>query len=62
MDRFRGDLVLIDSNRGGEEGAGGGGGSGFGAPRQERPRGGGGGSAPSWEPAKGGDLDDEIPF
>ena len=25
-------------------------------------RSGGGGGAPSWEPAKGGDLDDEIPF
>ena len=73
IDRFRGDLVLIDSNRGGEEGAAGdfggersggnagrGGGNGFGGGRQERAKSGGG---QSWEPARGGgDLDDEIPF
>jgi len=68
--RFRGELVLIDSQRG-EEGAmaeaGGGGGAyrerSAPAPRAATsgaPRGGGGG--PSWEAPKGGDLDDEIPF
>ncbi|AQS88642.1 single-strand DNA binding protein Ssb [Neoasaia chiangmaiensis NBRC 101099] len=66
IDRFRGDLVLIDSNRGGESDAGGGYDS---PPRQlNAPRGGGnapsrGGSGGSggWD-APGGDLDDEIPF
>ena len=70
--RFRGELVLIDSQRG-EEGAmaeaGGGGGAyrerSAPAPRAATsgaPRGGGGGGGPSWEAPKGGDLDDEIPF
>lgn len=67
--RFKGDLVLIDSNRGEEGGSSSygersGGGGGYGAPRQDRPqRGGGGGS--SWDAGGGGaatDLDDEIPF
>jgi single-strand DNA-binding protein len=75
---FRGELVLLDSNRG-EEGAGGYsggaeggsvGGGGY-APRERapagvtRPSGGaarGGASGPSWDAPKGGDLDDEIPF
>ncbi|AOX20615.1 single-stranded DNA-binding protein [Kozakia baliensis] len=69
LDRFRGELVLIDSNRGGESEAGGGYESG--PPRQlNAPRGGGGmsqpqrsggGSGGGWD-APGGDLDDEIPF
>ena len=74
---FRGELVLLDSNRG-EEGAGGysggseGGAMGGGAaytPRERAPaaaRPGGaarsGTSGPSWDAPKGGDLDDEIPF
>ncbi|MGY6769268.1 single-stranded DNA-binding protein [Komagataeibacter sp. NFXK3] len=75
IDRFRGELVLLDSNRGGDAGGGddmgggygGGGGGGYSAParsqpqpqRNERPAGGGGG----WDaPAGGSDLDDEIPF
>lgn len=64
--RFRGELVLIDSQRG-EEGAmaeAGGGGYQQRAPAQ-RPAAASaarGGSAPSWEAPKGGDLDDEIPF
>ncbi len=61
--RFRGELVLIDSNRGEEAPMGEGGGS-----RSERAPvarsggGAGGGGAPSWDAPKGGDLDDEIPF
>jgi single-strand DNA-binding protein len=67
IQRFRGELVLLDSQRGEEGGMGeGGGGSGYrerasAAPRAAvggTPRGGG----PSWEAPKGGDLDDEIPF
>jgi single-strand DNA-binding protein len=71
LGRFRGELVLIDSQRG-EEGAmaeGGGGGGYQRAPAQQRPaaaggspRSGGGSGGPSWEAPKGGDLDDEIPF
>ena len=63
IDRFRGDLTLLDSRRGGEEEGGGYGG----APRQVSPprataapaR-----SAPSggWDAPGNSDLDDEIPF
>jgi single-strand DNA-binding protein len=69
--RFRGDLVLIDSQRG-EEGAMADAGGGYQqrAPAQRPAAGGpagggasrGGSGAPSWEAPKGGDLDDEIPF
>ncbi|MBV9247637.1 MAG: single-stranded DNA-binding protein [Acetobacteraceae bacterium] len=65
--RFRGELVLLDSNRG-EEGAsfGGEGSTGFNRDRQPAARPAGvpsrPGSAPSWDAPKGGDLDDEIPF
>jgi len=78
IDRFRGDLVLIDSNRGGDGdggGYGGGGGGGYGrddgAPRQiGAPRGGTGGGGGSsrggnsggWDAPSDNDLDDEIPF
>ena len=71
VDRFRGELTLLDSNRGGDEGGfsggGEGGGYGGGSPRQpaaarQPARGGGGGGAPSWEPNRSGDLDDDIPF
>jgi len=78
IDRFRGDLTLIDNNRGGEEEGGGGGGYGGGsAPRQvsgpsrggSSSAGGSGGrsgppSGPSggWDAPGGSDLDDEIPF
>ncbi len=55
IERFRGDLVLIDSNRG-EEGASG---EFRGAPARAPAGGSGGGRAPSWEAPKGGDLDDE---
>jgi single-strand DNA-binding protein len=66
LDRFRGELVLLDSNRG-EEGAtaGGFGGrqqeGGYGGGRQSVPAGGGGGG---WDAGgkAGMDLDDEIPF
>jgi single-strand DNA-binding protein len=65
IQRFRGDLVLLDSQRGedGSTGESGGGyrerasasarGSTAGAPRN---------SGPAWEAPKGGSLDDEIPF
>ncbi|GAN55807.1 single-stranded DNA-binding protein [Tanticharoenia sakaeratensis] len=69
LDRFRGELVLLDSNRGGESEGGG-----YDAAPAPRQLGGGGGrsSAPAprsaggsggWD-APGGDhdLDDEIPF
>jgi single-strand DNA-binding protein len=69
LGQFRGELVLIDSQRSEEGGAAEGGGGGYQrAPAQQRPAasGGaarsGGGGAPSWEAPKGGDLDDEIPF
>ncbi|HET8997260.1 MAG TPA: single-stranded DNA-binding protein [Acetobacteraceae bacterium] len=65
--RFRGELVLIDSQRGEEGGMGeGSGGGGYNRDRApaSRPAGGGGrpSGGPSWEAPKGGDLDDEIPF
>ena len=68
--RFRGELVLLDSNRGEEggmsEGGGGGGWNQQRAPAAAAPRAASGGGArssgPSWEAPKGGDLDDEIPF
>ena len=63
--RFRGELVLIDSNRGEDAGgaAEGGGYRSERAPAAARPSGGGGGGGgPSWDAPKGGDLDDEIPF
>ena len=66
--RFRGELVLIDSQRGEDTGMGESGGSGGGyrdrAPAA-RPAAGGAGrpsGGPSWDAPKGGDLDDEIPF
>ncbi len=75
LKNFRGELVLLDSNRGGEDGdsaySGGGESSGGGynrdrAPAARAPAGGGGArpasSGPSWDAPKGGDLDDEIPF
>jgi single-strand DNA-binding protein len=65
IERFRGELVLIDSNRGEDGGAGysGGESGGFRSAPAARPaaRTPAGAGAPSWEPA-GGDLDDEIPF
>ena len=68
LGQFRGELVLIDSQRGEEGGMAEGGGGGYQqrAPAQRpaaagsAPRSGAGG--PSWEAPKGGDLDDEIPF
>ena len=78
IDRFRGELVLLDSNRGGEGGEGGGygggnGGGGYGGgggggssrPAQaprSAPPAGGGGGG-GWDAPSGGSaLDDEIPF
>jgi single-strand DNA-binding protein len=59
ISRFRGELTLLDSR---SEGGGG-----DYTPRERAPAvaarpAAGGGRAPSWEPPKGGDLDDEIPF
>jgi single-strand DNA-binding protein len=60
IDRFKGDLTLLDSNRGEEGGMTEGGGFRDRAPAT-RPAASGGGR-PSWDAPKGGDLDDEIPF
>ncbi len=69
LQRFRGELTMLDGRGGGEGGYGGEGG-GYRSDRAPTSRpaaapaargGGGGGGGPSWEPA-GGDLDDEIPF
>jgi len=77
LKNFRGELVLLDSNRGEEGGSYGGGseggsvGGGGYAPRERAPAGvarPSGAAArpatgsPSWDAPKGGDLDDEIPF
>lgn len=58
LDRFRGELTLLDSNRDGGSEEGGGSSQGrTGAARQPATAGAGGGG---WSPA--GDMDDEIPF
>jgi single-strand DNA-binding protein len=58
LQRFRGELQILDSNRG----EGGGAGAGMGdEPGAGVPAGGGGGGAPRPQ-RKGGDLDDDIPF
>ncbi len=57
LQRYRGELTLLGRGGGDSEG----GYSRNTSPRAEPARGGGGG-APSWEPAGGSDLDDEIPF
>ena len=58
LQRFRGELQILDSNRG----EGGGAGAGMGdEPGAGAPAGGGGGGAPR-AARKGGDLDDDIPF
>jgi single-strand DNA-binding protein len=70
ISRFRGELVLIDSQRGeetsmGEPGGASGGGYRERAPAAARPAAAGGAprsGGPSWDAPKGGDLDDEIPF
>jgi len=71
IDRFRGELTLLDSKGAGDEAGGGFGESGgfqpraSSAPRERAPAGGnaGRGGSPSWDaPRGGGDLDDEIPF
>ncbi len=64
---YRGELVLIDSNRGEDAGSYGNGDSNSfrTAPAARTPArtpAGAGAGGPSWEPAGGGDLDDEIPF
>lgn len=68
IQRFRGELTLLDSRGGGGGGDDMGGGMGGGyqpreraaAPAAQRS---GGGARPSWDaPKGGGDLDDEIPF
>jgi single-strand DNA-binding protein len=69
VDRFRGELTLLDSNRdGGDAPSYGDEGGGFqsrsSGPRERAPAGAGrSGGSPSWDaPRGGGDLDDEIPF
>ncbi len=58
--RFRGELTLLDGRGGG--GAGAEDESGGYAPRQPAAVRSGGGRQGGWEPKKGGDLDDDIPF
>ncbi len=63
--RYRGELTLLDSRAGGGRDGGepGGDEGGYAArPQAARQPARGGGGAPSWEPNKGGDLDDDIPF
>ena len=68
VDRFRGELTLLDSNRDGGDvpsfgDEGGGSQSRSSASRERAPAGGRSSGAPSWDaPRGGGDLDDEIPF
>jgi single-strand DNA-binding protein len=66
LQKFRGELTMLDTRNAGGEGGGyeGGGGGGRTPPGTSMPRGGGSSGGASWEaPAKGGsDLDDEIPF
>ena len=59
LQRFRGELTMLDT-RG--EGGGGGGDYGGGGGGGGYSSGGGGGGGPSGGPPSGGDLDDEIPF
>ena len=59
LQRFRGELQILDSNR--EGGGGGGGGMGEEPGGGGPPSGGGGGGAPP-RARKGGELDDDIPF
>ncbi len=60
--RFKGELVLLDSNRGEEGGMGESGGYRERPPAQRATTGASRSSGPSWDAPKGGDLDDEIPF
>src|SRR6185437_10481922 len=65
VDRFRGELTLLDSGRSEEGGASEGGGYGRergGAPPQQRGGGGARSGGGGWDAPRGGDLDDEIPF
>jgi len=67
LQRFRGELTLLDGKSGGESGASGGGDSYGGRDYDEAPRGGGNSSGPAKKPAFGGgnfsdDLDDDVPF
>lgn len=58
LQRFRGELQMLDSR-----GSGGGGGGGLGESQDDYgSSGGGGGGGRDFSPAGGGDLDDEIPF
>jgi len=62
---FRGELTLLDSNRGEDGAVGEGGGYRERAPAAQRATAGAAtsrGGGPSWDAPKGGDLDDEIPF
>jgi single-strand DNA-binding protein len=65
IQRFRGELVLLDSQRG-EDGGMSEGGGGYRERTSVQPRGATAGAprsgGPAWEAPKGGDLDDEIPF
>jgi single-strand DNA-binding protein len=64
IQRFRGELVLLDSQRGEDGGMGEGGGyrERTAAPSRSATAGAPRSGGPAWEAPKGGDLDDEIPF
>ncbi len=63
ISRFKGELVLLDSNRGEEGGTEPSSGFSRDRPPASRPTTGAAPkSGPSWDAPKGGDLDDEIPF
>jgi len=58
--RFGGVLTFLSGR--GEEGGAGAGGGGYQPRERAAASAKSGGGSPSWEPSKGGDLDDEIPF
>ena len=63
LSRFRGDLTLLDSRTGGGDvGSSDGYERGAAQPARQPARGGPAGGSPAWEPNRGGDLDDDIPF
>jgi len=61
LQRFRGELTMLDGRAGGGDMGGDSGGYQPRAAARPAPAA-RGNAAPSWEPAKGGDLDDDIPF
>ncbi len=62
LQRYRGEMTMLDPRGGGEYGGGGGGDFGGGGGGDFSGGGGGGGGPPSGGSEPAGDLDDEIPF